>query len=105
MSASGRDDAPPILPAPRAGHWVGVALLGILGVWVAYQIWVNPGFQWDVVGRYLFHRQVLCGVGMTLELAALVMVVGTAIGGERPADRQSGDRDAEIHLAGKCRGA
>ena len=31
MNAGGRVDAPPILPAPRAGHWVGVALLGIFG--------------------------------------------------------------------------
>ncbi len=80
MSATARGEAPPILPAPRPGHWVGVVLIGGFGAWVAYQVWVNPGFQWDVVGRYLLNRQVLRGVGMTLELTALVMLVGTVIG-------------------------
>lgn len=80
MSASAQGAAPPILPAPRRAHWVGVSFIGVFGAWVAYQLWVNPGFQWEVVGRYLLDRQVLRGVGMTLELTALVMLVGTVIG-------------------------
>ena len=77
MSAS---DAPPILPAPRPGHWLGVVFMGVFGAWVTYQLWINPGFQWDVVGRFLFNPQVLRGVGMTLALTALVMLVGTVMG-------------------------
>lgn len=80
MSGAAGADAPQILPAPRAGHWVGITLLAVFGAWLVYQVWVNPGFQWDVVGRYVLHPQVLRGVGMTLELTALVMLVGTAIG-------------------------
>ena len=73
-------EAPPILPAPRAGHWVGVVLAGVFAAWVAYQLWMNPGFQWGVVGSYLLNPQVVRGVGMTLELTALVMLAGTVIG-------------------------
>lgn len=80
MSASADGDAPSILPAARAGHWVGVVLVGPFAAWVIYQLRVNPGFQWEVVGRYLFNPQVLRGVGLTLELTALVMLVGVAIG-------------------------
>ena len=52
----------------------------MFAAWIAFQVLTNPGFQWTVVGRYMLHPDVLRGVGMTIELTALVMLMGTAIG-------------------------
>jgi polar amino acid transport system permease protein len=37
-------------------------------------------FQWPVIGRYLFARPVLRGIGVTLELTAIAMAVGIVLG-------------------------
>ncbi|CAN7303110.1 amino acid ABC transporter permease [Bosea sp. LjRoot9] len=71
---------PEILPPRRVGRWFGVAVVGVVAAWIVYQLLVNPGFQWPVVGRYMLHRDVLAGVAMTIQLTALVMVIGTLIG-------------------------
>ncbi|MBO1073338.1 amino acid ABC transporter permease [Roseomonas marmotae] len=83
--------APQILPAPRTGRWFGVALILLVATWIAYQVMVNPGFQWQIVGRYMLHADVLAGVAMTLQLTALVMVMGTIIGIAIALMRLSGD--------------
>lgn len=77
---AGRGTAPVILQAPRPDRWVGVAALAAVASWIAYQVLTNPGFQWRIVGRYMLHPQVLRGVGTTIELTALVMLVGGVIG-------------------------
>jgi polar amino acid transport system permease protein len=69
-----------IVDPPRYGRWVAVAGVGIGVVWVVWQLWTNPGFQWDIVFRYLFDWTVLRGVGMTLQLTILVMLIGAVIG-------------------------
>lgn len=69
-----------IVERPRVGRWIGVAAVGLLLVWIAWQVMTNGGFQWDIVGRYMFHHTVLRGVAMTLQLTLLVMVMGTVIG-------------------------
>jgi polar amino acid transport system permease protein len=83
--------APEILPAPRMGRWIGVAIAGLVVTWIVYQIFVNPGFQWPTVGRYMLHPTVLAGVAMTLQLTALVMVIGTILGILLAVMRLSGD--------------
>ena len=49
-------------------------------IWIAYQLLTNPGFQWDIVGRYMLDRTVLRGIAMTIQLTFLVMVIGAVIG-------------------------
>ena len=48
--------------------------------WIAYQLVTNPGFQWDIVGRYLFDPIVLRGVVMTIQLTVLVAAIGVVVG-------------------------
>jgi polar amino acid transport system permease protein len=40
----------------------------------------NPRFQWHVVGQYLFDSRILHGVLITLQLTAISMVIGIALG-------------------------
>lgn len=82
---------PEIVAPPRVGHWFGLVAVGAVIAWIIYQILVNPGFQWDIVGNYMFSRSVLDGVVMTLELTALVMAIGIVIGTAVALLRMSGD--------------
>ncbi len=45
-----------------------------------FQLLTNPGFQWSIVGQYLFNPDVLHGVVTTVELTAVVMVAGIVVG-------------------------
>ena len=69
-----------VVDPPRYGRWVAVVAVAIGLAWIAYQVVTNPGFQWDVVFRYMFDQTVLRGVAMTLELTVLVMLMGVIIG-------------------------
>jgi polar amino acid transport system permease protein len=64
----------------RPGRVVGILIALIFISWVVYQILTNRGFQWDVVGRYLFHRDVIKGVVTTVVLTLLVMIIGMVTG-------------------------
>lgn len=72
--------APEVLTPAYVGRWFGVALVALVGAWILYQCFTNGGFQWQVVARYMLDRRVLAGVAMTLQLTALVMVIGTLLG-------------------------
>ena len=65
---------------PRTWRWVGVAAVAVGLAWIVYQLLTNPGFQWDIVFRYLLDPTVLRGVAMTIQLTVLVMVIGIAVG-------------------------
>lgn len=83
--------APVIARPPSPWRRVGVAAVAVGIVWIAYQVTVNPGFQWDVVARYMLDPGVLEGVLTTLELTALVMILGMVIGVIVAPMRMSGD--------------
>ncbi|WP_152046379.1 amino acid ABC transporter permease [Aureimonas psammosilenae] len=77
----GRPDAA-LKPIPRShpSWWIGSAVLILgLGMFVAALIG-NENLQWGVVGRYLFDAEIIAGLGRTLLLTALAMVIGLAIG-------------------------
>jgi polar amino acid transport system permease protein len=69
-----------IVPRRRPARWVGVFAAAVFVSWVIFQILTNPGFQWRVVGNYLFNHEILIGLVMTCELTVLVMLAGIAIG-------------------------
>lgn len=74
-------NTPPVIhPAPVPSRWMGIAVVGFVATWIVYQLLVNPGFQWPIVGRYMLHPLVLRGVATTVELTAMVMLLGTLIG-------------------------
>ena len=90
-SASEMSRAIEIARPPGILRWVGVAVVGLIIVWITYQVLTNPGFQWDVVGTYMLNPGVLQGVLMTLQLTALVMIMGMIIGIIVALMRMSGD--------------
>jgi polar amino acid transport system permease protein len=80
LTATTQAGGPVILPTPSVGPWFGAAFVAAVLAWIVYQVLVNPGFQWPIVGRYMLDPAVLRGVATTIELTASVMALGTAVG-------------------------
>lgn len=60
------------------------AAFAVLAVLVAggalYSVATNPAFGWPVVAQYMFDAQILAGLGRTLQLTVIAMVMGLALG-------------------------
>lgn len=68
------------VPVRDIGQWLGGAVLLLLGL-LFFQILVtNQNMKWPIVAQYLFDPKILSGLGMTLLLTFLAMVIGLAIG-------------------------
>ncbi|MGK9286995.1 amino acid ABC transporter permease [Sinorhizobium meliloti] len=72
-------DVKPIA-VPKVGHWIGGVVLAILAVVFLQVLVTNKNMQWSVVAEYMFSPAILSGLGMTLLLTFLAMVLGLAIG-------------------------
>jgi polar amino acid transport system permease protein len=68
------------ISVPKLGHWIGGAVLAIFAVIFLQVLVTNKNMQWGVVAEYMFAPAILSGLGMTLLLTALAMVLGLAIG-------------------------
>ncbi|RFU84001.1 amino acid ABC transporter permease [Streptomyces triticagri] len=79
-AASGKDDAPRIVPRRHLGRRLTGALALALVAFAAHSVARNDAFQWDVVGRYFTTAAVLDGLLLTLWLTGLVMVLGFLLG-------------------------
>ncbi|MFE2237178.1 amino acid ABC transporter permease [Streptomyces sp. NPDC059442] len=73
-------DPPRIVPARRTGQWTAAAAVLVLLALGLLSVVRNEAFQWDVVGTYFTSAAVLRGLGLTLWLTALVMLLGFALG-------------------------
>lgn len=72
-------DLPPV-PLARPGRWISAAIVLALVAWFAWIVFTNPNFQWPVVGKYLFSKDILDGVKLTIELTASAMAIGVTLG-------------------------
>jgi polar amino acid transport system permease protein len=63
---------------------IGMRLLTVVAVvfvaWIVYQLVTNGGFQWKVVGSYLFQHEVLHGLLLTVELTFICEAIGILLG-------------------------
>ncbi|MEU5694136.1 amino acid ABC transporter permease [Actinosynnema sp. NPDC020468] len=80
-----------IVPLRRPWRWVsaGLVIAGLL--LVLWSVSTNENFQWDVVGQYFTAEAVLRGLGTTLWLTGLTLVLGFLIGGVLAVMRLSGN--------------
>lgn len=80
LAKSEQTDRLTIVPVRRTGQRAAaVAALALLAL-VLSSVIRNDAFQWDVVAEYFTTTAVLRGLGLTLWLTALVMVLGFALG-------------------------
>lgn len=70
--------------AARSGpgllRWIATAVLALVALQIASFLVTNPRFEWPIVAKYLFAESVLAGLGMTIILTAIAMVIGSVIG-------------------------
>ncbi|WP_201841869.1 amino acid ABC transporter permease [Microvirga zambiensis] len=90
-SAELREQAVQVREPARIGRWLGLVAVALGVTWLGYQALTNPGFKWGIVGEYMLEGSVIRGVLMTLELTALVMIIGAIVGVLVALMRLSGD--------------
>ncbi|WP_344460284.1 amino acid ABC transporter permease [Kitasatospora kazusensis] len=76
----GRPEAIKAVPVRHPGRWAGAVVVAVLAAMLLHALITNAQFHWDVVGKYLFDSSILHGLGVTLELTALSMLIGVAGG-------------------------
>ncbi|RFT25745.1 ABC transporter permease, partial [Gardnerella vaginalis] len=68
-----------ILPVKNPGPIVAGIIVAIIACSLLYSIVTNPRFEWNVVGIYLISNNVLAGIGWTLLLTFLSMVIAIVL--------------------------
>lgn len=69
-----------VVPQKKYGLWIGTALVLVLMFFIIRAFAVNPAFEWDVAGSYMFHPSIMRGLGNTLLLTVLIMAVAIVLG-------------------------
>jgi len=79
---SSHPDIHAVRPAPliHPTRWIGGFALALFVVLFVRLLILNENMQWAVVAQYLFSAEILAGIGRTLLLTLLAMLVGFAIG-------------------------
>ncbi len=76
----GRPEEIRAVPVRRPGRWISAAIVLVVAGSLIRSAATSPGFQWSVVGEYLFYQPILEGLVVTLELTVIAMVIGIALG-------------------------
>jgi polar amino acid transport system permease protein len=85
---TGRPEEIKAVPVRHPGRWIAAALILLFAAAVIRSIVTgagskavpNSGFQWHVVGHYLFNSTILHGVVATIYLTVLCQVIGIVLG-------------------------
>src|SRR5919197_543770 len=75
-----RPDEIKAIPVRHPGRWLAAAIIVVLAAALAKSVATNPRFEWGIVGHYFHSSRVLHGLVTTLELTALSMAIGIALG-------------------------
>ena len=79
-SATGRPDDITAVPVRRPGRWVAAAIVLVIAAALIRSVVSAPGFEWGVVGEYLFDHRILAGLLVTIELTVIAMAIGVLLG-------------------------
>ena len=78
-----------VVPVRHPGRWVATAVVCLLAVMAVHSLFfshvringiVRERFQWSVINHYFLSAAVLKGLGVTLALTVLAMLVGILLG-------------------------
>ena len=68
------------VPVRHPGRWIAAAIILLFVAAAVRSIVTSQGFQWHVVGHYLFDSRILRGVLATIYLTALCQGIGILLG-------------------------
>lgn len=78
--SGGGGEALAVVPLRHFGRWIGAAAVAVAGAMLVHSLVTNPNFQWGVIARYFTAATVLAGLGRTLLLTLIAMVMGIVLG-------------------------
>ena len=67
------------LPVRRPGSFIAAVFVLILAAMLVKGLVTNENFEWNVVWKYIFNENIISGIGWTLVITALSMVIATAL--------------------------
>ena len=76
-SAAATEDDLSVVPLRHGGRWLAAVVLVALALSLLVSLLRNPNLDLPTVGQYLFQPYILRGVGVTLLLTVVAMVLGT----------------------------
>jgi polar amino acid transport system permease protein len=83
-------DAPDrVVPVRRWGQWLATIVILLVAAMIVQSVSTNPNFEWETVFSYFFDGRILRGLGTTLLLTVIAMVIGSVIGVVMAVGRQS----------------
>ena len=77
---TGRPGEIEAVPVRHPGRWIAAAIIVVVAASIIRSIVTAKGFQWSVVGHYLFDSRILHGVLATIWLTVLAMLIGILLG-------------------------
>ncbi len=78
-SAPGAPELINAVPVRHPGRWAGAAVILLIAAGMAQSVATNENFRWDVVGTYILDVLVIQGIGWTLLLTVLSMVIAVVL--------------------------
>ncbi|MBV9099187.1 MAG: amino acid ABC transporter permease, partial [Frankiaceae bacterium] len=70
----------PVVPVRHPGRWVAAAVVLVLLAMLVHWLVATPGWQWDVVAKYLFDPTIVRAAWHTVELTIIAMLIGVVLG-------------------------
>jgi len=67
------------VPLRHPARWISAVILLGLFVWLIYSLWTNPNIVHSVITDFLFDPRILKGVGLTIIITILSMLIGTIL--------------------------
>lgn len=82
QASNDRPDIHQLTPIPvrSYGQWLAAAVLLAVIAMFLQSLAANQNMQWPVVWTYLFHPDILAGLGRTMLLTVLAMIIGLGFG-------------------------
>src|SRR3954453_7124940 len=77
---TGRPEPLRAVPVRHPGRWVAAAVIAVLVAMFVHMLLTNDRFQWSFMADNMFREPILRGVGTTLILTLVSMVIGIALG-------------------------
>jgi polar amino acid transport system permease protein len=68
------------IPVRHPGRWVAAAIVVFLAVALGNSMASNTRFEWGIVGHFFTSSRILDGLVVTIELTAVSMAIGIALG-------------------------
>lgn len=71
-----RPEAVRAVPVRHPGRWVGAAVIAVLVAMGISSLLTNPNWDWSLIREWIFSPPIVKGVGVTIVLTILSMVMG-----------------------------